>query len=179
MLDLKIRALLGDREAQRRFTEQGELLPCNCGSEKLKLEKKSGKVWGYPSYVKSVTYSVRCNVCHARGGTASGIVVKQSFCDNLDKTKNLRVNSDGELISQAVSIWNTRASIITPGQIDFLGTRKCCRTCEFSNGNEYGDDEPVDHLNCSFNDTGDIWVSPDDYCSYGYKERVGGNKRED
>lgn len=174
MLDAKIRALLGDRKVQREFTERGKMLPCNCGSEKLKLEKKSGKVCGYPSYVKSVTYSVRCNICHARGGTASGILVKRGFCENPGKIKNLRVKSDGELIAQAVSIWNTRVQLLTPNQISLLdqSKKKCCRTCEFSNGNEYGEDEPVDHLNCSFNDTGDIWVKPDDYCSYGYKERV-------
>lgn len=120
MLDEKTRALLGDKEAQRRFTERGEMLPCNCGSEKLKLDKKSGRVLGYPSYVKNVTYSVRCNVCHARGGTASGVVVKHSFCDNPDKIRNFQVKSDWELIAQAVSIWNDRAPILTMEQIKKL-----------------------------------------------------------
>lgn len=152
MLDEKTRALLGDKEAQSKFTERGEMLPCSCGSERLKLDKKSEKVWGYPSYVKSVTYSVRCNVCHARGGTASGVVLKHCFCDNPDKIKNIKIKSDGEIIAQAVAIWNTRAQLLTQNQIALLeqSKQKCCRICEISNGNEYGPDEPVDHLNCSF-----------------------------
>lgn len=72
----------------------------------------------------------------------------------------------------AIMQWNNRAPIVTPGRIDFLGSKKCCRTCEFSNGSEYGDDEPVDYLACRFNDGAELLVQPDCYCSYGYKERV-------
>ena len=117
-----------------------------------------------------------CPECNGKGfiDVIQVGIEKRGFCENPDKIKNLQVKSDGELIARAVSIWNTRVQLLTPNQIPLLdqSKKKCCRTCEFSNGNEYGNDEPVDHLNCSFNDTGDIWVKPDDYCSYGYKERV-------
>lgn len=72
----------------------------------------------------------------------------------------------------ALKDWNNRAPILTQKQIEFLGAKKCCRTCELSNGNEYGPDEPVDHLVCRFNDGAELFVQPDDYCSYGYKERL-------
>lgn len=39
MLDEKVRAMLGDKAAQDRFTERRELLPCPCcgGEPKMKL----------------------------------------------------------------------------------------------------------------------------------------------
>lgn len=43
MLDDRTLALLGDREAQKRMTERGELLECpHCKSKKLKVEHKLG-----------------------------------------------------------------------------------------------------------------------------------------
>lgn len=137
MLDEKTRALLGDKEAQRRFTERGELLPCPSGC-------KLGVLHSIDSC--RTVYAV-CPECGFR--TRSYHHVKF-----------------------AIMQWNNRAPIVTPGRIDFLGSKKCCRTCEFSNGNEYGDDEPVDYLACRFNDGAELLVQPDCYCSYGYKERV-------
>ena len=34
-MDDKILALLGDRSAQERITERGELLPCQCGGNNV------------------------------------------------------------------------------------------------------------------------------------------------
>ena len=52
-----------------------DLKPCPfCGSDKLKLTSKH-RLLGYNGMdmpVHAFTCSVRCNVCHARGGTAGG-----------------------------------------------------------------------------------------------------------
>ena len=49
-----------------------ELKPCPfCGSVKLKVEGKNKKALSYEG-LEHRTYAVRCNICHARGGTASG-----------------------------------------------------------------------------------------------------------
>lgn len=140
MLDEKTRALLGDRAAQRRFTERGEMLPCPHGSEIFMFD--SGNCWPVKMY-------------HVL--SKDGCCYQYKFYETPE---------------EAIKDWNDRKPILTSEQIDLLDNKKCCRTCEFSNGNEYGDDELVDHLNCSFNDTGDIGAKPDGYCSHGYKERV-------
>ena len=55
-----------------------KLKPCPfCGSEKLKIAKQSnlhGHIAGIWR-VESHTYSVRCNLCHARGGAVGGKVM--------------------------------------------------------------------------------------------------------
>lgn len=55
------------------------LNPCPfCGSNKLKIETKLGRKY----YNKQrITYSVRCMVCHARGGTSGGDVPDDSYKD--------------------------------------------------------------------------------------------------
>lgn len=122
MLDDKTRALLGDREAQRRFTERGEMLPCNCGSEKLKLDCKT---WNYRgmvhiAHVEHQTYSVRCNVCHARGPTVSGIVFPVGFNGEIPKHMKKDVRTEEELEQGAKRAWNDRPPILTPEQIKKL-----------------------------------------------------------
>jgi Lar family restriction alleviation protein len=64
-----------------------------CGSTKLKLEKKShGRARdGRPLY----TASIRCNCCHARGGTI------------LNSTLPYAIKEDVE--AEAIDRWNRRA----------------------------------------------------------------------
>lgn len=69
-----------------------KLKPCPfCGSTKLKINQKSTKHNGEKAYVASI----RCNVCHARGGAVTNI------------TSPYVVKGDAE--AEVVSKWNSRA----------------------------------------------------------------------
>lgn len=68
-----------------------ELKPCPfCGSYKLKLEKKATKYKGYKAYVASI----RCNSCHARGGTVTNLTIPYAINEDVER--------------EAYSIWNRR-----------------------------------------------------------------------
>ena len=74
-----------------------KLKPCPfCGGEKLKIDCKSRN--------DIETYSVRCNKCHARGGTASisikGVLVNQGYA----ALKEVREQAK----EKAIEAWNTR-----------------------------------------------------------------------
>jgi hypothetical protein len=140
MLDEKTKALLGDKEAQRRFTERGEMLPCSHGNKTFMFSTE--ECWHVKMY---------------RIISKNGCCYQYKFYETPE---------------EAIKDWNDRKPILTSEQIDLLDNKKCCRTCEFSNGNEYGTDDPVDYLVCRFNDGAELFVQPDDYCSYGYKERL-------
>lgn len=119
----KTKALLGDRAAQERITERGELLPCPmCGSKKLKVEHKSRRAGftGLDDRVEYQTYSVRCNSCHARGPAHGGKVIASfnyfSVTQNLPKWATTQM----DLSKAARLAWNTRAPILTPEQIKRL-----------------------------------------------------------
>lgn len=67
--------------------EDKELKPCPfCGWDKLKLDKKQRN--------SNVTYSVRCNRCHARGGVGGASAYDY---EGLNKAK-----------SEAIRKWNER-----------------------------------------------------------------------
>ena len=73
-----------------------ELKPCPfCGSDKLKLEKKATKYKGHKAYVASI----RCNSCHASGGTVTNLTspyaVKEDVEDVARRRWNRRAN-DGK-----------------------------------------------------------------------------------
>lgn len=74
-----------------------KLKPCPfCGGEKLKIDYKSRK--------GLETYSVRCNKCHARGGTASLHVHSM-----VDTKGYAELKSSREIVKkQAIKAWNTR-----------------------------------------------------------------------
>ena len=76
-------------ELKRKMTE---LKPCPfCGGTKLKLAKKTTKYKGHEAYVASI----RCNSCHARGGTVTNLTIPYA------------VKEDVEAI--AIERWNRRA----------------------------------------------------------------------
>ncbi len=87
-----------------------ELKPCPfCGSTKLKLESKNYRTgWtGIDARVEQETYSVRCNVCHARGGAVGGKVIKSRLDVYRDNVPNWAVTTE-ELKQRAIEAWNKR-----------------------------------------------------------------------
>ena len=85
------------------------LKPCPfCGSTKLKIEHKSSPPSKhYHNRVRHYTYSVRCNVCFARGGAVGGDVLEMNTT-TLDIFEPCVTKED--LIKQAVDNWNTRCN---------------------------------------------------------------------
>lgn len=72
-----------------------ELKPCPfCGSTSLKIESKHH---GTHYYSGTHSATVRCNKCHARGGTASCKVEKGKY------------SADRETEQRAIEAWNRRA----------------------------------------------------------------------
>lgn len=87
-----------------------ELKPCPfCGGTKLKLARKSRLVgWNdLDMRVEMHTFSVRCNTCHARGGTVGGCVMDDSrlCCAQLPDW----ATTDKALEAKAIEAWNRRA----------------------------------------------------------------------
>lgn len=85
-----------------------DLLKCPfCESDKLKIDmKKKGTRYFGIGQLENYTASVRCNVCHARGGAVSGFVRNRRFVDKDDWLKD--EISIEELERRAVEKWNTR-----------------------------------------------------------------------
>ena len=71
-----------------------------CGKTKLSVESKSKNE--YKGCYR--TYTVRCNSCHARGGTVGGYVKENYYC-----TEKVELISDSELMNKALNLWNKRA----------------------------------------------------------------------
>lgn len=100
-----------------------ELKPCPfCGSESVYLDAKSKGIRfnGLDMRVERCTYSVRCNKCHARGGTAGGkIILNWDYNANpftgepLDDRGLFELpawaTTSGELREKAIEAWNRRA----------------------------------------------------------------------
>ena len=101
-----------------------ELKSCPfCGSEKLKLDRKSKFAGcnGLDMRVEQHTYSVRCNVCHARGGAVGGKVLFGSSIFGKDISPSW-ATTDAELKEKAIEAWNTR----TPQkEVEVVRCRNC------------------------------------------------------
>lgn len=73
-----------------------------CGGTKLKIDSKSKRV-SY-RHVDVITATVRCNVCHARGGTASGECGNYYF----GTPKSEKLTTKAEIEKRAMEAWNRR-----------------------------------------------------------------------
>ena len=68
---------------------EDNLKPCPfCGSKKLKLEKKRTVYKRHKAY----TASVRCNCCHARGGTVINLTIPYAVIEDVEATARKRWN---------------------------------------------------------------------------------------
>lgn len=90
-----------------------ELAPCPfCHSTSVKLVRTAKAIGhnGLDWVVERHTYSVRCNSCHARGGTVSGKVIPQ-FNPNVIpgglKPASWQT-TDEALVERAIRLWNKR-----------------------------------------------------------------------
>lgn len=89
-----------------------ELKPCPfCGSKKLKIQGTHGRIGatGTDEPVTRETYSVRCNVCHARGGAVGGKVILTRLRLRESELPNWASSKDS-LKEKAIGAWNRRAS---------------------------------------------------------------------
>lgn len=78
--------------------ENENMIPCPfCGKTKFSVDCKSA-IHNIGYYQ---TYSVRCNLCHARGGSVSGYT--KSY-----HVGNEPIVSENELIQKAIAKWNER-----------------------------------------------------------------------
>lgn len=91
-----------------------KLKPCPfCGSNKLKIERKSRFAgWnGLDQRVENHTYSVRCNVCHARGPSSGDRVIPgftKRLYDEIELEYPNWATTDEALKNGAVEKWNKR-----------------------------------------------------------------------
>ena len=86
------------------------LKPCPfCGSEKLKIESKSvlAGFTGLEERVEQMTFSVRCNVCHARGGAVGGKVMTSLA---VIRKRPEWATTENDLEGRAIAAWNRRAN---------------------------------------------------------------------
>jgi ssDNA-binding Zn-finger/Zn-ribbon topoisomerase 1 len=77
-----------------------------CGSNKVKVEGKTKKALSYEG-LEHRTYAVRCNKCHARGGTSSGYI-RNALYSLTERGKEL-MERECEIRNRATEAWNRRA----------------------------------------------------------------------
>lgn len=88
-----------------------ELRACPfCGSTKLKVEYKSRYAGsdGLGHRVELHTYSVRCNACHARGGSCGGRIARDP------RAQPNWATTATALKARAIEAWNRRAGEENP-----------------------------------------------------------------
>ena len=90
-----------------------------CGGYKLKIDSKTKSkcVHGRNIYYREYTISVRCNKCHSRGPTVSGVVFSKNTADTeyeenvkliAQQSKRIVYKTVNELEQVAISKWNDR-----------------------------------------------------------------------
>lgn len=104
MDDIKL-ALLGDKAAQERLTERGELLPCPFCSGKAKSKTQS-QPYGISGTI------IKCTKC------LSSVYCLDEYAQITENgMKNIPVTNHRFL---ALKKWNTRAPILTPEELEGL-----------------------------------------------------------
>lgn len=82
-----------------------------CGSKKLKMQGTQRRigVTGTDEPVAHETYSVRCNVCHARGGTVGGKIILTRLRVRESELPDW-ASSRESLKEKAIEAWNRRTN---------------------------------------------------------------------
>ena len=125
-------ALLGDKAAQERLTERGELLPCAHCKGKGKVSFKDYRFIGKNfNGDRKIVYRVQiiCNKCRSRGKPIFTVPLvnpnpyitkwgncyckKSDVCNNETKRFSIYVEA-------AIREWNARAPILTPEELKKL-----------------------------------------------------------
>lgn len=80
-----------------------------CGSKKLKIQGTQRRIGviGTDEPVAHETYSVRCNICHARGGAAGGKVILTRLRVHESELPDW-ASSRESLKEKAIDAWNRR-----------------------------------------------------------------------
>jgi len=91
-----------------------------CGSNKIKVDSKrkykSVFICNMSTTKAEYTISVRCNVCHGRGPTASGVVYSENMY-RLLKERNIKKEiknlaySYKDIEKVAIDLWNNRSNV--------------------------------------------------------------------
>lgn len=85
-----------------------ELKPCPfCGGMKLKIEHKAAQSYKRRQGVEQYTFSVRCNKCHARGGTITAFLRNAFYALSDEAAKIMETREQAE--ARAAEAWNRRA----------------------------------------------------------------------
>ena len=87
-----------------------DLKPCPfCGNKKLKIQGTRIKIGatGIDEPVAHETYSVRCNVCHARGKTVGGKIILTRLRVRESDLPDWASSRDS-LKEKAIEAWNRR-----------------------------------------------------------------------
>ena len=131
MDDIKL-ALLGDKAAQERLTERGELLPCaHCkgnGKVSFKDYRFIGKNFKGD---RKIVYRVQiiCNKCRSRGKpifteplvNPNPYITKWGNCSCQDsEVCNEETKRFSSYVEAAIREWNTRAPILSPEELEKL-----------------------------------------------------------
>lgn len=100
-------ALLGDKAAQERLTERGELLPCPFCGGKADLRRTNGGYGQNPVTIME-SWEVRCG---------KGCISTNDFKSKIyqDNTGLLKIEKDGA--KDARRFWNTRAPLLSESEL--------------------------------------------------------------
>ena len=121
MMDDVRLALLGDKAAQERLTERGELLPCPyCKNESVIHEVEA--IAKYAEYKKEVPKNARIIRCvsYPSGKKYWEYREKEYVPQCVDATCCGRATKRYKTKQEAIKVWNTRAPILTPEELEGL-----------------------------------------------------------
>lgn len=108
-MDDRTLALLGDRAAQDRITERGELLPCPmCASEEVSIQGDGYNVYDPVTlgYVESVEDEFVYAVCENCGLTTEAVYLEDEEFE--------------DAVKRVTEKWNHRSPILTETQLALL-----------------------------------------------------------
>lgn len=120
MTDIQ-KAMLGDREAQERVTERGELLPCPfCGNDSVvHVVEAQPRYAEYKKEVPNGARIVRC-MCYPSGKKYYEYRAKEYIAQCVDSSCCGRGKKRHKTMDEAVRAYNTRPALLTPEQIKRL-----------------------------------------------------------